>query len=66
MQAFADTVDLPIIIDDAFVAFDDQRLAETFGLLKQIAQQTQIIYFSAKKEVYQLVDQRNVVDLNEK
>ncbi|MEE6711500.1 AAA family ATPase [Pediococcus acidilactici] len=66
MQAFADTVDLPIIIDDAFVAFDDRRLAETFGLLKQIAKQTQIIYFSAKRGVYQLVDQHNVVNLNEK
>jgi uncharacterized protein YhaN len=66
MQAFADTVELPIIIDDAFVAFDDVRLQQAFNLLNKIAEQTQVIYFSAKKEVYDLMDNAKITNLNEK
>ena len=66
MQAFADTVRLPIIIDDAFVAFDDVRLRQAFSLLNKIAEQTQVIYFSAKKEVYDLIDDQKIINLNEK
>jgi uncharacterized protein YhaN len=66
MQAFADTVNLPIIIDDAFVAFDHERLHQVFSLLQKMAGQTQIIYFSAKKEVYDLVEPTKIIDLNQK
>lgn len=65
MKSFSDTVQLPIIIDDAFVAFDDQRIKQIFTLLEKIAEQNQIIYFTAKKEVYQLTDSKNIINLNE-
>ncbi|TLQ03923.1 DNA repair protein [Pediococcus stilesii] len=66
MKSFSDTVQLPIIIDDAFVAFDDIRIKQIFDLLKSIADQNQVIYFTAKKEVYNLTDDRDIVDLNTK
>lgn len=41
-----DILNLPLIIDDAFVNFDDKRYEETMALLKELSQDIQIIYLT--------------------
>ncbi len=42
------TPDAPLILDDAFVRFDDQRLKVAMALLKEEAQQKQVIVFTCQ------------------
>lgn len=44
---FSSEYRLPIIIDDGFVNFDEQRRAAAFELLNKISEKTQVIYFTA-------------------
>ena len=47
----------PLILDDALLAFDDQRLAVALELLGQLAQTRQIILFTCQhRELAQLAD----------
>ncbi|WP_353989132.1 AAA family ATPase [Pediococcus argentinicus] len=62
-EVVSDIVKLPIIIDDGFVSFDDQRLKIVFEILSQISVNNQIIYFTAKTEVEPLVDQKRIIRL---
>ena len=38
--------DLPVIIDDAFVNFDFERIENVFNCLNEISKTNQIIYFT--------------------
>ena len=40
--------DAPLVLDDALVRFDDTRLAQTLEILKQEAQQKQVILFTCQ------------------
>lgn len=40
-------VDLPILIDDAFVDFDQERTSNVFEMIRQVAKDNQIIYVTA-------------------
>ena len=43
------TPDAPLVLDDAFVRFDDQRLKNAMELLNQFSENKQIILFSCHK-----------------
>ena len=45
-QVIADIVSVPLLIDDGFVNFDDDRRAIMLDILQEIAQQQQIFYFT--------------------
>lgn len=42
------TPEAPLILDDALVRFDDGRLAETVGILRQMAKDKQILLFTCQ------------------
>ncbi|GAY72812.1 ATP-binding protein [Lentilactobacillus kosonis] len=46
---FADTYAMPIIIDDGFVNFDQQRRQNAYQLLTKVAERTQVIYLTANQ-----------------
>lgn len=58
-----DVVKMPIIIDDAFVNFDDQRKQESYQLLKEISRNNQVIYVTADSRIKDVVDQRKITAL---
>ncbi|WEV70442.1 AAA family ATPase [Lactobacillus sp. ESL0785] len=54
VQQIKDQINLPLLIDDSFVNFDDQRTEQIEQLLRQIAQGNQVLIFTAQTK---LVDQ---------
>ena len=46
-----DLIQLPLLIDDGFVNFDQQRKKEMYHLLKQISEDIQIFYFTFDESV---------------
>lgn len=48
-QQIQDKINLPILIDDSFVNFDDQRVNYIEELLEKISKENQIIIFTAQK-----------------
>lgn len=46
-----DTVQFPLVIDDGFVNFDNDRKARVLDLLKQAAQSGQVIYLTADDRI---------------
>ena len=48
----------PLILDDALLAFDDDRLAEALHLLTELAAKRQVILFTCQhREFFMLEDQ---------
>ncbi len=43
------TPDAPLVLDDAFVRFDDMRLAQAMEILKETAKEKQVIFFTCQK-----------------
>ncbi|MDF2607616.1 MAG: hypothetical protein K0S34_1812 [Bacillales bacterium] len=54
---------LPIIIDDAFVNFDGNRIENIFRLLIILSKQVQIIYFTCHYNFSSLFDKINLITL---
>ncbi|GKT03730.1 ATP-binding protein [Furfurilactobacillus entadae] len=50
-SVMGDRVPLPLIVDDAFVNFDEERRAAMISLLKQFAEQIQVLYFTADERL---------------
>ena len=48
VQQIKDQINLPILIDDSFVNFDDQRVDQIKQLLDQVAQNNQVLIFTAQ------------------
>ncbi|MEB3364591.1 hypothetical protein SDC49_16870 [Lactobacillus sp. R2/2] len=48
VQQIKDQINLPILIDDSFVNFDDTRVDEINKLLHKIAQNNQVMIFTAQ------------------
>lgn len=46
-EEIADVVSLPLLIDDGFVNFDDQRQAAIWELLQRLSEHHQVIYLTA-------------------
>lgn len=45
------TYQVPLLIDDAFVHFDDVRMQEALALLVEIAEEQQVLFFTCKQNV---------------
>ncbi|MGY3777254.1 ATP-binding protein [Isobaculum melis] len=60
----SDTLQLPIMIDDAFVHFDQQRKAAAFELLIELSQKHQIFYFSCQNENEQFFKEEHQIHLS--
>ena len=39
----------PIVLDDAFVCFDDERMERALTLIRELSRQQQVILFSCQK-----------------
>src|SRR5699024_11690219 len=48
-KAMRDQFDLPLLIDDAFVHFDQKRTTQSLYLLEQLSKEQQVIFFTCKK-----------------
>lgn len=58
-----DLVKMPIIIDDAFVNFDDMRKQKSYELLKEISKNNQIIYVTADDRISDAIEQQKITML---
>lgn len=47
----------PLILDDAFVSFDDERLRRTLVLLKELGEKRQIILFTCQKREMRMMQE---------
>lgn len=63
IEQIEDEINLPIIIDDAFVNFDDQRVQYMKELLAELGQKHQILVFTARAEIVQLFAENQIVRL---
>ena len=50
------TPDAPLVLDDAFVRFDDTRTAAALKILKEYAENKQVILFTCQTREKKLVD----------
>lgn len=50
INVMKDQVNFPVMIDDGFVNFDDQRRRRMMKLLAKIAESNQVLYFTANSE----------------
>ena len=55
-MAEALTPEAPLILDDALVRFDDQRLAEALAVLQEEAVNKQILLFSCQEREKRLLE----------
>lgn len=60
IEQIKDEINLPILIDDSFVNFDDQRVSYIDQLLQKISKNNQVLIFTAQKN---LVDQLGIEPL---
>ncbi|MGM9974279.1 MAG: AAA family ATPase [Clostridiaceae bacterium] len=56
--------ELPIILDDAFVQYDDERLKSTLSVLSEIAKSKQIIIFTCQRREVDYLKDSNVNLIN--
>lgn len=50
------TYQVPLLIDDAFVHFDDTRMKEALAVLVEIAGEQQVLFFTCKQKVRESLD----------
>lgn len=60
IEQIKDKINLPILIDDSFVNFDDRRVSYIEKLLKRISENNQVLIFTAQEK---LVDQLQIEPL---
>ncbi|MBG9984084.1 AAA family ATPase [Aerococcaceae bacterium DSM 111022] len=58
-----DLVKMPIIIDDAFVNFDDMRKASMYQVLDSIAEEIQILFFTFDEQIKEMYREDQIIDL---
>lgn len=51
VSVMSDTVQFPLVVDDGFVNFDNDRKSRVLDLLAQLAKTNQVIYFTADNRV---------------
>ena len=64
VEQVADEISLPVLIDDAFVNFDKQRIDNIIKLIKKLSQHTQVLIFTQRKELAEAMNCQ-VIDLNQ-
>lgn len=55
VEQISDKISLPILIDDAFVNFDNQRTGYIVQLLEKLSQKSQVLIFTQKEELAELL-----------
>ncbi|SES85028.1 ATP-binding protein [Anaerobranca gottschalkii] len=55
---------LPLLFDDIFVNFDEQRMAKGFNVLQQLAKEQQILFFTCHQRVLDLLQKEKVNTVN--
>ena len=63
IEQIEDEINLPILIDDAFVNFDDKRVQYMKQLLEELGQKHQILVFTARADVANLFSKSQMVEL---
>ena len=56
VEQIKDKINLPILIDDSFVNFDDQRVEYIEELLKKISENNQVLIFTAQNSLIKQMD----------
>ena len=51
IEQIKDKINLPILIDDSFVNFDDRRIGYIDKLLKKISENNQVLIFTAQESL---------------
>ena len=59
-----DILNLPLIIDDAFVNFDQKRYQETLELLEEMSKDIQIIYLTIDQNMHHYQLNHSIIDLH--
>ncbi|MBB1063667.1 ATP-binding protein [Limosilactobacillus fastidiosus] len=54
ITVISDQIRLPIMVDDGFVNFDNIRRGRMLELLRQMARENQVIYFTANEQIKEL------------
>lgn len=62
VEVIHNQIDLPIIIDDGFVNFDNQRKNSVLRLLNEISKHNQVIYLTANDNIYEQ-NESNIINL---
>ncbi|WP_226670073.1 ATP-binding protein [Metabacillus litoralis] len=55
---------LPIIIDDSFVHFDQQRTSNILRMMDELKQENQVIYFTCHKHIATTFSTKNMINLS--
>jgi uncharacterized protein YhaN len=61
-----DRYPFPIIIDDSFVNFDHNRTERIIGLLKDVAEHNQILFFTCHRHLLEYFNKVEILNLEEK
>ncbi|WP_430787839.1 AAA family ATPase [Virgibacillus flavescens] len=64
-EVMSDSHNMPFIIDDAFVHFDDSRMEQMINLITAISANRQVVLFTCKKEIISNINKRNITHLTE-
>ncbi len=54
ITVISDQIKLPVMVDDGFVNFDNVRRGRMLKLLNQLAEENQVIYFTANEQINEL------------
>jgi len=49
VESMLSHISLPVVLDDPFVMFDDERLAAAAGILKKLSQRTQVVLLTSRQ-----------------
>ena len=62
-QLISDEHQVPFMIDDAFVHFDEKRLSRMLDIVTELSEQKQILLFTCKREVIDRIDDKHILRL---
>lgn len=63
IKNIADTMELPLLVDDGFVNFDPERKRRMWALLEDISREAQVLYFTFDQEAMEEFQQAGVTVL---
>jgi len=63
IKNISQTLKLPILVDDGFVNFDENRKEAVYTLLEEMSQYVQILYFTFDKNITDYVDESQITAL---
>ncbi|KIS04060.1 ATP-binding protein [Paucilactobacillus wasatchensis] len=60
----SDTINLPLLIDDGFVNFDNSRKTAVLNVIQQISAENQVIYFTANDHILTQMTETSILNLD--